>query len=59
MEWRGVVYGGSQGGPERRWPTTAPYGGGENTGKESSIDGIRGSSSDMGGDPKDIRCGSR
>lgn len=44
---------------ERRRGTTAPYGGGENTGNESSIDGALCSSSDVGGEPNDILCGSR
>lgn len=42
-----------------RLPTTAPYGGGENTGKLSSKDNGRGRSSEVGGDPKDIRWGSK
>ena len=73
-EGRGVATGGIQGGPMDDWrwclppkllpvvpcPTTAPYGGGENTGKLStSSEGARGISSEVGGELNDMRCGSR
>lgn len=67
IDWRGVMkLPCIHGGPmlvcrcgTGRWLTAASYGGGENTGKLSSNEGARGFNSELGGEPNDMRCGSK